>query len=238
MRYLADKSRSRGRIGDVVHDENGSISPLIIAYFLITLIVVFIGINVTHAYLERRHLILAMESALQRATQQIDDWKYYTGDAADNTLRFRQRGITTFIPIDCNSARRVFSEEFPIQWALSRALNRPDLGIVGQESVRSGSWPLHSNSTIAGRSDLNANSTSTGVGSSSNQSSSIQSSSNRPLNLASIPRITGFQCDGRTVAADAELLVELPFGVSLNGVDLMRFSRQQASVEVGLVFGG
>jgi hypothetical protein len=192
-------------------DETGSVSPLILTYFLITLIVIFIGINTTHAYLERRHLILAMESSLQRATQQIDRWRYYNESVEANTSRFGSRGVTTFVPIDCIAARTVFDEEFSIQWALTRALNRPDVNLEGRALMQSNLW--------------NSDGMTIGV---ANEMSVPHSS----------PKVTVFRCDGKTIAASAELIVELPFALSFSGVELLKFSRQTASVEVGLVFGG
>jgi hypothetical protein len=207
--------QSSGGIRKLVRDEAGSVSPLIISYFLITLIAIFIGINLTHAYLERRHLIITLESSLQRATQEIDDWRYYTGYLEQNTLRFQSRGVTTFVPIDCNAARRIFNEEFLLQWSLSKVINRPETNVMGDQRLRE-MYGMDSR-------DSNGNAGSTG-------STKIQ--------LSSIPQITGFTCDGKTVAADAELVVELPFKLSFAGVNLLQFSRQKASVEVGLVFGG
>lgn len=195
----------------MLRDETGSISPLILTYFLITLIVVFIGINITHTYLERRHLILAMESSLQRATQQIDQWRYYTGNVEDNTFRFRSRGVTTFIPIDCDAARTVFYQEFSIQWALTNALNLPDVSLKGEALAQDNLWSKGQIRT--------------------EQSQSVRSK-------YSIPEVTAFRCDGRTIAAEAEMTVELPFALSFAGVDLLKFSRQKASIEVGLIFGG
>lgn len=192
-------------------DETGSVSPLILAYFLITLIVIFIGINTTHAYLERRHLILAMESSLQRATQEIDRWRYYNESVEANTSRFGSRGVTTFVPIDCVAARSVFEEEFSIQWASTRALNRPDVNLEGRALIQSNPW--------------------------NRDGITIGDANGMPVPHSS-PRVTVFRCDGKTIVASAELIVELPFALSFSGVELLKFSRQTASVEVGLVFGG
>ena len=163
-----------------------------------------------------------MESSLQRATQVIDDLAYYTGYVDRNTLRFRERGQTTFVPIDCRAARQIFDQEFTTQWALTKALNLPDEAVAGDDVVRA---------RVSGVRGWNAD------GSSSAQVSSGPSSPSAQR-LLSIPKVTSFACDGRTAAASAELLVELPFQISFAGVDFVRFSRQDVSVEVGLVFGG
>ena len=181
--------------------------PLILTYFLITLITIFIGINLTHAALERRHLTLAMEASLQRATQAIDDASYYTGYVEKNTSRFRTRGVTTFVPIDCGAARRVFDHEFSTQWSLTKALNLPDSSKIPEG--------LASSSSINGVQPKQYNS--------------------GGVRLTSTPQVLSFRCDGKTLAASVELFVELPFRVALAGVDLAKYSRQVVSVEVGLV---
>ena len=195
----------------VLFGDEGSISLLAFTYFLVTLLVVFIGINVTHAYLERRQVILAMESSLQRATQEINELQYYTGNFEQNTVRIGSRGLTTFIPIDCNAARRVFDEEFSSQWALTMALNLSDAGNVEDRSLRS-------------------------LWSGQRETNSLQTTN--VTQLFSKPRITSFRCDGKTISASAELVVELPFQIAFAGVNFLRFSRQEATVEVGLIFGG
>lgn len=223
-----------------LRSEGGSISPLVITYFLITLLVVFIGINITHSYLERRHLILAMESSLQRATQVIDDLSYYTGYVERNTLRFRQRGQTTFVPIDCKAARQIFDREFTTQWALTKALNLPDDNVVGDHELRVGGsrvqgWNFGGTATKPGSLSTPGSSSTPGSMSTQGSSSARPPSAER---LLSIPTVTSFSCDGRTAVASAELLVELPFQITFAGVDFMRFSRQDVRVEVGLILGG
>jgi hypothetical protein len=194
----------------ILLSEEGSVSLLAFTYFLVALLVVFIGINFTHTYLERRHVILAMESSLQRATQEINELQYYTGYVEQNTVRKGSRGVTTFIPIDCNAARRVFDEEFTTQWAQTKALNLAEPGNKEDRNLRS-LWG--------------------GQGAtSSHQSSQVR--------LLATPQITSFRCDGKTISSSAELVVELPFQIAFAGVDFLRFSRQTVSVEVGLIFGG
>jgi len=191
------------------YDQRGSVIPLILAYFLVTLITIFIGINVTHTSLERRHLTLALEASLQRAVQTIDDASYYTGYVDQNTTRFRARGITTFVPIDCASARRTFDEEFSVQWALTKALNPA-------ETLKSPRMPLQ-----LGFSDP-ARVSQLGIGSE---------------RLISTPRLLAFDCDGRVVSATVELLVELPFRIAFAGVEFAKYVRQVVTVDMGLILG-
>jgi len=199
--------------------ERGSVTPLVIAYFLITLITLFIAINVTHVFLERRHLILTLESSLQRAAQQIDDPTYYSGYVERNTLQYGFRGMTTFLPIDCTLARTTFNAEFKEQWQLS---------LVG----RSQAEPSSAGSNLVNDRYQSGSRTLT----SSTERSPYSPYS--PLRSETAPKVTDFQCDGRVIEATAEKLIELPIIVSFAGIDFLRFSRQQETVKVGLIFGG
>ena len=200
-------------------DEEGSISLLVITYFLISLLIVFIGINVTHTYLERRHLILTLEASLQRATQETDDYRYYTGYVDANTSSIGMSGVTTFVPIDCAAAKNAFDQEFRVQWALTRRNNLPDRA--------SRDATLLDDSAFLWRS-TNPNSAQTAQ---DPRSSGITS-------ILNPPRVNSFQCDGKTLRAEAEQLVELPFVISFAGVDFIKYSKQVESVEVGLILGG
>ena len=198
-------------------DDNGSISPLIIVYFLITLIVIFIGINLSHTYLERRHLIFALESSLQRAAQEIDDLRYYTGYVDQNTRNFGSRGETTFLPINCEAARVVFAKEFQLQWTLTQKNNQPEVLLKGAKQITEGFFESTSRSRVQASSSARA----------------LPVDSSRE-----VPMVTSFRCDGRTIRASAEVVVNLPFVISFAGVDFIRESKQKESVEVGLIFGG
>ena len=192
-----------------LQNQRGSITPLILAYFLVTLITIFVGINVIHASLERRHLTLALEASLQRATQAIDDASYYAGYVDRNTTRFRARGVTTFVPIDCTSARRTFDEEFSMQWALTKALNPRD-------SLEGPKVPPQLSST---------------------EISEVSGYARTGERLTSTPRLISFTCDGKVLSATVELIVELPFRIAFAGVDFAKYFHQVVAVEVGLVLG-
>lgn len=190
----------------IYRDQSGSITPLILAYFLVTLLTIFIGINVIHTSLERRHLTLAMEASLQRAVQVIDDPAYYTGYVERNTTHFRVRGVTTFVPIDCAAARRVFDEEFALQWTLTKALNPAEALQAPQMPQQWGSNDPEGVSRFG-----------------------------RGARLLSTPRLLSFTCDGKVISATAELLVELPFRIAFAGVEFAKHVRQVVAVDIGLI---
>ena len=85
--------------------ERGSISPLIITYFVITLFTIFVISNVAFAYSARRDLIAVSEAALTRATEELDLLTYYTGVASLPSYESGKRRT----PIDCFRARATFS---------------------------------------------------------------------------------------------------------------------------------
>jgi hypothetical protein len=114
------------RLKDAISREEGSLTPLALGFFFISLIMIFSSINLLHGYLERRHLILVLEGSLQVASQNIDNFSYYTGYVGRNTKLGGARNQTTFIPIDCGAAREAFFLEFSSQWFLSQVNNGED----------------------------------------------------------------------------------------------------------------
>lgn len=92
--------------------ESGSISPLIIFYFLIIITITFLIANVASVYIARRDLISRTESALSIAAQEIDEMRYYygaplTGFLADQAIDSRKLQV----PIDCKEAADTFIRE-------------------------------------------------------------------------------------------------------------------------------
>lgn len=78
----------------------GSLIPLSFGFFLISLTLIFISINIGSAYSTKRELINVGESAIQRSAHEIDKIAYYL---ELNRLTFKKR-----VPIDCRQAKSVF----------------------------------------------------------------------------------------------------------------------------------
>lgn len=92
-------------------DERGSISPLIIFYFSVILILIFLISNVASTYIARRDLISRAESALSIAVQELDEIRYYYGSPltyflADDAISAKELRV----PIDCTEASRSFTQ--------------------------------------------------------------------------------------------------------------------------------
>ena len=90
-------------------DQKGSISPLIIFFFSILLILIFIISNLASSYIARRELTSRVESAISSAAQELDEFRYYYGSPLTEYLA--EQGISAGslrVPIDCEEASLKF----------------------------------------------------------------------------------------------------------------------------------
>lgn len=115
------------RLKKLLRDDIGSMMPISFIYFLITLIVTFSLINLTHFYIERRHLILVLESALASASQNLDQRSYYLGFDSRNRYKNSLGHDRLLLPIDCEKARSDFPVRFREHWLLNQELNPGEL---------------------------------------------------------------------------------------------------------------
>lgn len=87
--------------------EKGSISPLIMLYFTVAMLMAFVVFNFASTYVARRDLINTTEAALSIATQELDEWVYY--------YRLPTNGLpgsnSDLVPINCSDAGLRFSRE-------------------------------------------------------------------------------------------------------------------------------
>lgn len=82
-------------------------------YFLILMSMIFLASNVISIYSERRELIAMTESALFRASHELDEQSYYL-DMTRNTWNILN-GRKPRVPIDCLAASRIFRNELEIE---------------------------------------------------------------------------------------------------------------------------
>jgi hypothetical protein len=95
------------KIGD--QSELGSITPLILGFFTIAMLLIFLISNVAAAYIERRELTNRVEESLELAAQQIDSFSYYYGGPLTEYLASKEVSSGKLrVPIDCLAARNVF----------------------------------------------------------------------------------------------------------------------------------
>jgi len=91
-----------------INDDKGSITPLIVLYFIVIMSSIFVIANIASVYIARKELITVAESALSKAAQELDETRYYYSlpsivSAGDS------RG--SVIPINCNDASSTFMRE-------------------------------------------------------------------------------------------------------------------------------
>ena len=90
-----------------IKDERGSISPLIMGYFIIAMSLTFLISNIASVYIARRDLINLTEGALSRAVQELDEIAYYYQVPIPEIFPGQSRAV----PINCSDAGRTFSQE-------------------------------------------------------------------------------------------------------------------------------
>jgi len=86
----------------LISKSQGSLIPLSFGLFLISLSILFISININAAYASKKELINLGESAIQRASHEIDTLSYY--------LELNRITSNKKIPINCIAARIKFVE--------------------------------------------------------------------------------------------------------------------------------
>ena len=95
------------RVRRRIKDESGSISPLIMGYFVIAMSLTFLISNIASVYIARRDLINLTEGALSRAVQELDEIAYYYQVPIPEIFPGQSRAV----PINCSDAGRTFGQE-------------------------------------------------------------------------------------------------------------------------------
>jgi len=91
-------------------EETGSISPLIMGYFVIAMSFIFLVSNLASVYIARRDLINLTEGALSRAVQELDEIAYYYQVPIPDIFTGSHREV----PINCSDAGKTFSQELAL----------------------------------------------------------------------------------------------------------------------------
>jgi hypothetical protein len=98
------------RASRALQEESGSISPLIMVYFVIAMSLTFLISNLASVYIARRDLINLTEGALSRAVQELDEVAYYYQLPIPEMFT----GESKKVPINCSDAGRTFSREIAL----------------------------------------------------------------------------------------------------------------------------
>lgn len=98
------------RVSRAMKDESGSISPLIMGYFVIAMSLTFMISNLASVYIARRELINLTEGALSKAAQELDEFAYYYQLPVPEMFNVNSREV----PINCSDAGRTFNREIAL----------------------------------------------------------------------------------------------------------------------------
>ena len=92
---------------EFIDDDKGSITPLIVLYFIVIMSSIFVIANVASMYIARKELITMAEAALSKASQELDEARYYSLPSIFPLGDSQGRAI----PINCNDASTTFRRE-------------------------------------------------------------------------------------------------------------------------------
>ena len=113
-----------------IKDERGSISILVLAFFLITILLLIIITDVAEVAIAKRSLTQATESAAQRGVRNLNKEAYYQGEFDATTMAANLFGLgpdDPGIPIDCNAARSDVEQGLEDWVSGDRSLTRVEL---------------------------------------------------------------------------------------------------------------
>jgi Flp pilus assembly protein TadG len=126
------------RADNFIKDEEGSISLIVMALFMLTIITAAILTDISSVYLAKRSLTQATEAAAQRAVRNLDMDAYYRGEynAARSLLSLAGYGESDpGIPIDCAKGK-VDALNALLDWsAAGKTVMRSNLGAINLEEL-------------------------------------------------------------------------------------------------------
>lgn len=96
-------------MNSTLKEEEGSISLLIIALFVVTVATLLVITNIASIAIAQRSLVQASEVAVQRGVQNLDLEAYYVGEGGMLSGIWNNGAVP--IPIECSSARSAITDE-------------------------------------------------------------------------------------------------------------------------------
>jgi hypothetical protein len=103
---------TQARSGKLVIDaDEGSITPLILLYFIVIMSSIFVVANIASIYIDRKELINVTEGALSKAAQELDENRYYYSLPQFISPNFSEM-VT--VPINCRDAGSTFRRELQL----------------------------------------------------------------------------------------------------------------------------
>ena len=116
---------TKARIKVKLHDEEGSISLLIIGLFVVTVATLLVITNIASIAIAQRSLVQASEAAVQRGVQNLDLEAYYVGEGGMLSGILNNGDVP--IPIECGSAKSAISDELQHWNSANSALLRREI---------------------------------------------------------------------------------------------------------------
>ena len=122
-------SKFRIKILCKLHDERGSLSILSTSLFFLLVISSFVILNTSSAFIAKRELIQIGETAITRATHNLDVSSYYSGTSNGNASQNFSgsaignangggtggSGIDAALPINCTAAYQTFTQQLSLE---------------------------------------------------------------------------------------------------------------------------
>jgi Flp pilus assembly protein TadG len=126
------------RVANFLKDERGSISLIVMALFMLTIITAAILTDISSVYLAKRSLTQATEAAAQRAVRNLDMDAYYRGEynASKSLLSLAGYGESDpGIPIDCAKGKVDALNALSDWSAAGKTVMRSNLGAINLEKL-------------------------------------------------------------------------------------------------------
>ena len=126
------------KVEKFLRDDNGSISLIVMALFMLTIVTTAILTDISSVYFAKRSLTQATEAAAQRAVRNLDMNAYYRGEynAAKSLLSLAGYGESDpGIPIDCAKGKMDALDALADWSAAGKTVMRSNLGVINLEEL-------------------------------------------------------------------------------------------------------
>ena len=126
------------KVNTILRDDEGSISLIVMALFIISIVTIAILTDISSVYLAKRSLTQATEAATQRAARNLDMSAYYRGEYNVTKSLLSAAGygeIDPGIPIDCAKGRADALGALSDWSAVGDSVIRSNLGAINIEEL-------------------------------------------------------------------------------------------------------
>ena len=128
-----------------IRDERGSISILVTAFFLITILLLVISTDIAEVAIAKRSLTQATEAAAQRGVRHLNQEAYYQGEFDATTMAANLLGLgpdDPGVPIDCGAAIPSVEQALEDWVSGDRSLTRVELSDLKVSKIECNGYAL------------------------------------------------------------------------------------------------